>query len=185
MPRQDFQATLFSLSADATAVANTAAETILVPDFVIPSYTFIQGSKIRATFMGRISNIVTAVPTMTIRARVGATTLSATAVFASGALAANTSSNVNLTFRGEYTLTCRTNGSTGTIMCAGQLWLPNLTAGNAVGNVGYPNFIPVTAPATQTMDTTIANILSLSGQWSAASASNSIQIQEYALESMN
>jgi hypothetical protein len=185
MPRQDFIATLFSLSADATAVGNTTTETIIVPDFVFPAYTFIQGTKIRATFMGRISNVVTAVPTTTFRVRVGTATLSGTAVFASGALAANATANTNLTWRGEYTLTCRTNGTAGTIMCAGQIWLPNLTAGNAVGNVGYPNFIPVTAPATQTIDTTVTNVLSLSAQWSAANASNTIQVQEYSLESMN
>lgn len=185
MSGQTFDETLQSLSASPSAVGNTVTETIIVPDFVFPANFFKQGTKIRGTYSGQISNVVTAVPTTTFRVRMGTATLSATAVFASGALAANATANTNLTWRLEYTLTCRTSGTGGTIMCVGQIWLPNLTAGNAVGNVGYPNFIPVSAPATQTLDSTVANVLSLSAQWSAANASNTIQVVEGMLESMN
>lgn len=183
MPRQDFTATLFSMSADATAVGNTTTETIIVPDFVFPAYTFIQGSKIRAQFAGRISNVVTAVPTITFRVRVGTATLSATAVFATAALATRATVATNETFWGDYTLTCRSSGTAGTIMSIGNFNIPNLTGGTTTNIINV--MLPATAPATQNIDTTVANVLSLSAQWSAASASNTIQVHEYMLVSCN
>lgn len=185
MPRQTFNELFQSITAAPTAVANTASETILVPDFVFPAGFFIQGTTVRATLMGRVSNVVTAVPTQTIKVHVGTATLSATAVFSSPALSANATANTNLTWRMEYTMTCRTSGTAGTLMCAGQIWLPNLTAGSALGQVGYPTMFPVTAPATGTLDTTVANVLSLGWTWSAANASNSVQAELYHLESNN
>lgn len=185
MSMQTFNELLKSRIASATAVANTTTETVIVPDYAFPADYFFQGRTLRATLMGQISNVVTAVPTTTFRVRVGAATLSATAVFASGALAANATANTNLTWRGEFTLVCRSSDTAGTIMVAGQLWLPNLTSGTAVGNVGYPNFIPVSAPATQPIDTTIVNVMSISAQWSAANAANSIQVVQYHLEALS
>ena len=185
MPRQTFNELFDALSTAPTAVANSTVETIIVPDFVFPAKYFIQGTSFRFTTVGQISNVVTAVPTVTIRVRIGPSTLSGTAVFATQALAANTTANTNLTWRMEGYGTCRTSGTAGTILVAGQIWLPNLGSGTTVGLVGYPNFIPVSGPTTGTIDTTVANVLSISAQWSAANASNSIQPVTHLMEALN
>lgn len=184
MSIQTFNECLVTSIGDATAVANTTTETIIVPDTPFAANYFYQGRTIRASLWGVISNVVTAVPTVTVRVRVGAATLSATWVSASGALAANATANTNLTWHGEFELVCRTAGTGGTGFVSGQLWLPNLTAGNAVGNVGYPNLIPISAPAAGTLNTTISNVMSISAQWSAANAANSITVNRYTLEAL-
>lgn len=184
MTMQTFNEALVASNADATAVGNTVSETIIVPDYTFPAGYFYQGRRLRATLWGVISNVVTAVPTITIRARIGTTTLSATWVSASGALAANATANTNLTWKADFELHCRTSGTAGTGFLAGQIFLPNLTSGTAVLNVGYPNLIPASAPAAGTLNTTVANLLSFSAQWSAANAANTITVNQYLLEAL-
>ncbi len=183
MSMQTFDETLVSLTASATAVT-AAADTILVPDYTLPANYLYQGRTLRAKIYGQVSNVVTAVPTETFKIHLGPLTLSATAVFTSAALATNATANTNLTWFAEYILVCRTSGSSGTVMVTGQLSLPNLTAGNAAGQVGYPNFIPASGPTTGAVDTTVANLLGFSHQWSAAAAGNSIQVVNYQIEAL-
>jgi hypothetical protein len=186
VPRQTFNELFDALSVTPTAVANSTVEAIIVPDFVFPAKYFIQGTTIRGRTFGQISNVVTAVPTVTMRVRFGSSTLSATAVFASAAIGANATANTNLSWRMEWTATCRTSGSAGTIMLGGQLWFSNLVLGTAAGQSGaQPFFMPASSPATQTLDTTIANVCSISAQWSAANAANSIQPVIHTMESLN
>lgn len=184
MSRQTFNELLQSISADPTAVGNSTAETILVPDFTFPANYFIQGTTIRGTGVGRVSNQAVA-NNQTFRVHFGTATLSATAIFTSGVLASNATANTNLTWRFEWTAVCRTSGTGGTIMLTGQIWLPNLVTGTTVGLVGYPALIPVTAPATQTIDTTVANVLSNAWTHGTANAANTVQMHNYHLESLN
>ena len=81
-------------------------------------------------------------------------------------------------------MVCTASGPSGALMCSGQLWLPNLTAGSAVGQVGYPNFFPVTAPATGAVDTTATKLLETTVQWSVSNAANTVQATQYHLESL-
>lgn len=171
--------------ADSTAVANTATETVIIPDWSCGPNFFYQGKKARCSLWGVISNVVTAVPTITFFVRVGTATLSATWASQTGALACNATANTNLVWHGEIEMVCRSVGAAGTGMVQGQFWLPNLTAGNALGNVGYPNMLPVSAPAAGTLNTGVTNIVSVSAKWSAASASNSITVNQGTWEEMN
>lgn len=182
MSMQTFDETLVSLTSAATAVANTLTETIMVPDYTFPANYFYQGRTIRGTIMGQVSNVVTAVPTLTFRIRMGAATLGT--VLVSDVGTCNATANTNLTWRKEFTLTCQTSGTAGTAMCMGIHWMPQLTAGAAVGQVAYPNLFPNSAPVTAAINTTIPLILSISEQWSAANAANSIQALQYVLEAL-
>lgn len=183
MSLQTYNETLFYLTSPATAVVSTASETLLVPSFTLPPNYLYSGRCLRATLMGQISNVVTAVPTITVRVRIGTTTLTGTVMAATAALACNATANTNLVWRSEINLICCTAGAAGTVMCTGMIALPNLTAGSAVGQVGYPNTLPATAPATAVVDTTATKLLEFTAQWSASSASNSIQVVNYQLES--
>lgn len=184
MSLQTFSETLVSITAPATAVNTTASEALLVPSYSLPANYLYQGRTLRATLMGQISNVVTAQPTITFRVRIGTTTLTGTVMAASGALQANTTANTNLTWRMEWTLVCNSSGTSGTVMVNGQVTLPNLVSGTTVGLVGYPNMLPVSAPAAATVDTTATKLLETTVQWSASNAANSIQATQYILESL-
>jgi hypothetical protein len=183
MTRQAFNELLVSTTADGTAVGNSATEAIIVPDFVFPANYFIQGTTIRFTLGGRISNIVTATPTITFKVHIGTATLSATAVFSTGALVTRATVATNESWRAEGTIVCRSSGTGGTLMCMGEFDLPNLTG--ATTALVATVIMPSTAPATQPVDTTVANVLGIAAQWSAASASNTIQVHRYHLECLN
>lgn len=183
MPRQDYMALLRTVSADPAAVGNTTTETIIVPDTLIPADAMIPGTTYRFTLGGRISNVVTAVPTITIKVHIGTATLSSTAVFSTGALATRATVATNESWRAEGTIVCRTNGTAGTLMCMGEFDLPNLTGGTTTNVI--TTIMPQTAPATQPVDTTVANVFGIAAQWSAAAAGNTIQVHKYHLESLN
>jgi hypothetical protein len=129
-----------------------------------------------------MSNVVTAVPTITIRTRVGSTTLSATWVVTSGAVACNATANTNLTWRGEFVMVCRSAGTAGTGMIIGQLCIPNLTGGTITNAIDV--MVPTSAPAAGTLNTQIANVLSISGQWSAANAANTLTVNHELIEAL-
>lgn len=177
-----YTTTLVSSVTTSTAVANTVTETILVPDFAFPANYFLQSTRLRATMIGQVSNVVTAAPTMTIRVRIGPLTLSTVAVFATGALAANTTANTNLTWRANLMVSCRSVGTTGTVTAGGEFWFPNLTGATITNLAAF--MMPSSAPTTATLDTTVVNIMSISGQWGTANAANSIQVTDYTLESL-
>jgi hypothetical protein len=183
MSRQTFNEMLVSTTADGTAVGNSTVEAIIVPDFIFPANYFIQGTTIRYTLGGRISNVVTATPTITIRIHVGTATLSATAIFTSGALLTRATVATNESWRAEGTVVCRSSGTAGTIMAMGELDFPNLTGGSTTNVI--TTVLPQTAPATQTIDTTVANVFGIAATWSAANAGNTIQTHRYHLESLN
>lgn len=182
MSRQTFNESKAVLTSDATAVGNSTTETIIVPDYTFPAGEFNTGVLYRAKLYGVISNVVTATPTITFRVRIGTTTLSATWVSASGALVCNATANTNLTWHAEFQLVCRTAGTAGTGFLSGQIWLPNLTAATTINTEGYNNLIPASAPAAGTLNTTVANLMSVSAQWSAANAANTITTNQFLLE---
>jgi hypothetical protein len=180
MSRQVFVEPKLIMVADAAAVGNTVTETIIVPDYTFPAGEFNTGVKYRGWVWGKVSNVVTAVPTMTFRVRIGAATLSATWVTASAAAACNASANTDLSFMGKFEIVCRTVGTAGTGAVMGNISLPNITGATSalVGEI----MLPASAPTTGTLNTTIANVLSVSIQWSAANAANTITVTNYALE---
>ena len=185
MANNAYQILLAQSFADSTAVGNTTTETIIIPDLQPTAGYFTQGKRLRCTLYGVVSNVVTAVPTITFRVRIGTTTLSATYATSSTALACNATANTNLSWRGEFELVCQTTGTAGTGLVMGQFWLPNLTANNTIAGVGYPALLPPATPAPGTINTTVSNFISTSAQWSAANASNTITVKSFLWEELN
>lgn len=183
MSLQTFVETLLYTTADGPAIANSAAEALITPDWVIPANYLYQGRTFRATMVGRVSNVVTAVPTMTFRSRIGATSLTGTQSATSGALAARATAATNETWLAEWLITCRSSGTGGTMFTTGRLILPNVTG--ATATVPLSILVPSTAPATSAIDTTVQNFLGFTFAWSAANAANSVQVHQYTLEAMN
>jgi hypothetical protein len=174
--------TISSSITDATQISNTVTETIMVPDTTFPANYFAQGTTLRGRVVGVCSNVVTTPGTLTYRIRMGTTTLSATAVVASRALGLDTTAQTNAPFRLDFEIVCRTVGASGTVLLAGAVQQFNVLASTAANLL--PNPLPVGTNAAQTLNTTVANILSLSAQFSVATSPTNLTAQIFLLESV-
>lgn len=175
MSLQSWQETLISAQVDGTALANTTTATSIIPasaKFTLPANFFSIGKVLRVTAQGRISN--TATPTITFDIRLGAVI-----VFTSGAITTVTTIT-NKTWQLEVLLTCRAIGAStsANLMGAGS-WNTSAVASNN-------SIIPDTAPVVGTgFDSTNSQTVDVFATWSAASASNTITLHSYILESLN
>ena len=184
MSRQFWGETLAWATADGTAVANSTTETIIFPNVTIPANYLQDGRSLRLTLFGKHST--TATPTLTFRVRFGG--VAGTVLAASGAITCATVTNA--AFKLDITLTVRSNGSTGTVMANGEATVYGDTAPTVGSATGAPGIGPMTAggqtaPATATVDLTADAALSITAQWSAASASNTLTGTNYLVESLN
>lgn len=185
MSRQFWGETLAWATADGTAVANSTTETIIFPNVTIPANYLQDGRSLRLTVFGKHST--TATPTLTFRLRWGG--VSGTVLAASGAVTCG-SGVTNAAFKIDLILTTRSNGSSGTIMCNGEVAVHGGTAPTVGSATGAPGIGPMTAggqtaPAVATVDLTADTALSITAQWSAASASNTLTGVNYLIESLN
>lgn len=188
MSRQYWAETISWATADGVAVANTITETILFPNLTIPANYLQDGRTLRLTVYGRFSNVVTAVPTLTFRARWGG--VAGTVIAASGAMVTSAVSMVNAMWKMELIIQVRSNGSTGTVFSVGNVELGTNAAPTAgtVTNYGMESLMGsagVSTPAAVTVDLTADTALALTAQWSAAAAGNSVQGHVYTLEALN
>lgn len=178
MSRQQWQETIAALTQDATALADTTTEGIIVPNVVIPANYMQDGRALRIRAFGKLST--TGTPTITFALRWGGV---------SGTLLATTeaittpSGAANVMWSLEILIQTRSNGATGSLLVTGVAIL-NLTASTqTTGVFGVSGF---DAPAAVgTLDLTADASLSLTGDWSAASASNTLTAMAYILESLN
>lgn len=177
MSRQAWAETLAWMTADATALANATTEGVIVPNVTIPANYMADGRVLRARVFGKLST--TGTPTMTFAVRWGG---------AAGTLLANTealtmgSGVTNVNFDLEIYVQTRANGSAGSLIVSGTCRV-HTAAGTVLLNVfgvsGYD------APAAVTVDLTADTALAITGDWSAASASNTLTAHHYTLESLN
>jgi hypothetical protein len=191
MPRQSWTGLLVSQQADGAAINTSTTETSILAGqakFTLPA-NFLEaiGQTLRIRAMGRISNIVTTPGTLTMRVKMGPT--SSIAVAASPAFALNVAAKTNVTWILDWDLTCRSVGSStaATFMHSGQ-WQSESVIGSPAAGAGGPSahIIPASAPAVGTgFDSTVANVIDLTAQWSVSNAANSIQCHSYKLESLN
>lgn len=177
MPGQFWSALLNSPqpTAAGTALANSTTLTDIsqAPQFTLPANYLQAGSALRFTAFGVLST--TATPTILLGVYYGGVAGTALAVTP----ATTTGSGVtNVPWRLELTTTVRTTGSSGTAMSQG-FW----DLGTAVTAVTHLP-LPGTALATVTIDTTAAKTLTVGAQWSAASASNTITLHGFYVESI-
>jgi len=185
MPRQFWSETLAWATADGTAVANTTTETIIFPNITIPANFMQDGRTLRLTAYGRYST--TATPTLTFAVRWGG--VAGTIISQSGAI--TTGSTVTAAqWKLSIVIQVRTNGSSGTVFSMGDVTLHEdavATAGT-VTNYGMVNPMAsagVATPAAVTVDLTADTALSITADWSAASASNTLTGHIYLLEALN
>lgn len=168
---------LFWATADGTAVANTTTETIIFPNVTIPANYMADGRAIRLRAFGKLST--TGTPTITFAIRWGG--VSGTVLATSEAITCATGS-ANTAWSIEAIIQTRTNGATGTLFVMGDV-VVNLTAStNTSGTFGVSGF---DAPAAVTVDLTADTALSITADWSAASASNTLTGHIYTGESLN
>lgn len=185
MSRQYWEEAVSWVTTDGTAVANTTTETILFPNVTIPAGFMADGRTLMLTAYGRHST--TGTPTLTFAVRWGG--VSGTVLATSGAITCG-SGVTNAMWKVEVILQTRSNGATGTIFATGTATVAE-DAANTVGSatnasaVGLMGSAGVAAPAAVTVDLTADTALSLTADWSAASASNTITGHTYIIEAIN
>lgn len=177
MSRQFWVEGLAWATADGTPVANTTTETIIYPDVTIPANYMQDGRTLRVWLYGKLST--TGTPTITFAVRwggVAGTLLATTEPFTCASGAANTNWSMN------FIVQTRVNGSSGSLIVMGSA-IVNLTAStNIQGVFGVSGF---DAPAPVTVNLTADTAMSVTADWSAASASNTLTGVTYAIDSMN
>lgn len=177
MSRQAWEELIAWTTTDGTAVANTTTEAVVFPNVTVPANYMQDGRRMRIEASGKLST--TGTPTITFALRWGG--VSGTVLATSEAITNGSGvANVNWTIRA--TIQTRSNGATGTVLVFGTLHLHTSSTAvstNIFGVSGYD------APAAVTVDLTADTALSLTADWSAASASNTLTGMDYAIESMN
>ena len=177
MSRQFWSETIAWATADGAAVANTTTETIIFPNVTLPANYMADGRVLRLRAFGKLST--TATPTIIFAIRwggVSGTLLATTEAITCASGAANTGWSL------EAIIQTRANGATGSLFVMGDVMV-NLTASTQTsGTFGASGF---DAPAAVTVDLTADTALSITADWSAASASNTLTGNLYLGESLN
>lgn len=189
MASQGFQTRLITAQADGTALTNTITATSIIPlsaIYTLPNNFFYIGKQILISAAGRISTVVTAPGTLTFSIRIGTGPV---IVATSDALALNIVAKVNVTWSLDWLLTCRAiGGGTAANLFPTGIWRSEAVIGAALpaaGGNGVMHLV-ASAPAVGTgFDSTAAQKVDFFATWSTASASNSIQLHQYALDDIN
>lgn len=177
MSRQYWSEAITWATADGTPVANTTDETLIFPEITIPANYLQDGRVLRLTAFGKLST--TGTPTITFALRKGGV---AGTLLATSEAITNGSGVTNVNWWIEALLQTRVNGSSGSLLAMGTTAVqtsPTAVVTNVFGVSGYD------APAVATSDLTADDPLSLTADWSAASASNTLTGMMYLLESLN
>ena len=177
MSRQYYSEALWWTVADGTAVANTTTETIIFPDVTIPANYMNDGRVLRIRAFGKLST--TGTPTITFAIRwggVGGTLLATTEAITNG------SGVTNVNWGLEALIQTRANGSSGSLFVMGEAEVHTSSTAVVANVFGVSGF---DAPAVVTANLTADTALSLTADWSAASASNTLTGHIYTGESLN
>lgn len=177
MSRQFWSEAIYWATADGTAVANTTTETILFPNVTIPANYMQDGRALRIYASGVHST--TGTPTLTFALRWGG--VSGTVLATSEAITCG-SGVTNMNWDLAAIIQTRSNGSAGSLFVSGNLRIHTSATAvslNVFGVSGHDAMAAVTA------DLTADTALSLTADWSAASASNTITGKIYVGESLN
>lgn len=178
MPYMAWSALLNSPTAGAGAAYNTSVtltDVSAVPQFTLPANFLQVGSALRFKAFGTYST-TTGPPTLLLGIYYGG--VAGTALAASLALA-TTASVTNVPWRLELDTIIRSVGATGTAISSGFVKL-----GTSVSAFADENPVPGIALATVTVDTTAAKVLSVGAQWGTSSASNTLTLHGFLIESL-
>ena len=187
MSRQFWSETLAWATADGTPVTNVT-EAIVFPNIVIPANMMQDGRVLRLTAYGRYGNVTAAVPTVTWRVRWGG--VAGTVIAASAAIVCSATAMTAALWKIELLIQVRANGATGSVFAVGEVQMTTNTAPTfgTVTNYGVPSMMAsagLATPAAVTVDLTADTALSLTAQWSANNASNTLTGHIYTLEALN
>lgn len=177
MSKQTWQESIFWATADGTAIANTVTETVIFPDVTIPASYMSDGRCLRLTASGKLST--TGTPTLQFGLRwggVSGTILAQSEVITMG------SGVTNANWALDVLVQTRLNGSSGTLLVMGRLFIHTAAGTVAINVWGVSGF---DAPAGVTVDLTTDKALSLTAKWGTASASNTLTGMMYLGESLN
>jgi hypothetical protein len=189
MPQQAYYAPLVVDIADGTQILNTTTETILFPDYQFGANDpLIQpGSYLVVEVDFDVSFVITTPGTLTMRIRwggVGGTVLAATGAYAPDPTAALANRSGFLRAK----ITTRSIGAAGSMFCMGQWQMNDFDDASATtlqGNLAMGSFGSAGAntPAAVAVDTTTAKALSVTAQFSVATATTQITGHERIIES--
>jgi hypothetical protein len=191
MGKQTWQETLVTQQGAGTNFTTyTTAKSVINPQALVPlpaNFWYI-GRKMRISFKGGISSLVTTPGLMNFQVKMGPT--ANIAVFDSGNIQLNATAHVNLPFWAEIELTCRAigSGTSANLMGLGNFTgrMFTLTAAQTDDAQGMQTVLsPQTAMAVGTgFDSTTASILDLWVGFTISNAANGIQIQTYSVEDL-
>lgn len=183
MPGSNWQSLMVVAQTDGASLNTSTTETSILPaqaKITLPAnYIDGVGKTFRVRAAGRASNIVTTPGTLTFRLKFGAV-----AVAASSAIALNTTAKTNVTFELNWEFTARSVGAAAALMHIGAFRSETVSGAAA----GFTNtiMIPTSAPAVGTsFDSTVAQVVDLTAQFSISNAGNAIQVHQYVFESNN
>ncbi|HJU02318.1 MAG TPA: hypothetical protein VJ966_14075 [Actinomycetes bacterium] len=181
MPVQSWQGTLITAQADGAALANAIGPTSILPAqakyTLAANFLDAVGKQLRIRASGRVSMLASATLALTVK-------FGATSVAASPTWTLNATAKTNVTWILDLVLHLRVVGASAQVIPIGQFTSEAVIS--SVANTANTAMWPLTAPAVGTaFDSTVAQVVDLQATWGAASASNTIQLHGYALESMN
>jgi hypothetical protein len=159
--------TAYTNVAASTALTASSTETLFSTSYSIPANTLVPGQLIKISYWG-IVTASNASDTFASVLRIGG--VAGTALYTHTA----TDATNNDIFLGEYTLVVRTIGASGTIV--GWGWGKNVPAVEAT------TAVRTDVLASTAIDTTVAQVIGVTGQFSSTSASNSARLDMLAVE---
>jgi hypothetical protein len=185
-----YQSTLVEAQIDGTALSTSTTETSILPavtKIVLPSgYINRIGKRFIVRASGRVSNIVTTPGTLTLRFKLGPT--ANIAVATSQAIQLNAVAKTSVGWFLDLGLTVRAigSGTAANIMAQGT-WQSEAVVGSAVpsaGGAGSAMWQAATPAVGTGFDSSVANQIDLTAQFSISNAGNSIQLHAFALEDL-
>lgn len=192
MPDNSYRSVFACTQADGSALASSTTATSLLPSSakmkLWAGYCRNAEKILKVTAHGRISTVVTTPGTLTLDVRFIDSAATTVSVFSSGAMTLNTTAQTNTPWILEAYMHVRALGSTATLFGWGR-WTSHAVIGSpaiGVGPAGSQLLPYNAAPAVGTaFNATLENQVDVFGTWSVNSASNSITLHSFILESLN
>lgn len=187
MSRQTWVETLAIAMTDGPALTNSTTPTSILPAHAkctLPPCFFEIGRALAIKASGRISNVATTPGTLTLSLRFGAVT-----VWTSQAMALNVVAKTNVAWTFDLLATCRSigSGTSGTMFGQG-IFVSESVVGSPLISVGGNGVFnaPASAPTVGTgFDTTATNQVDLFAEFSVNTATTSITLHQFILQSVN
>lgn len=190
--KQGFNEVLAVDLADGTQILNTTTEIIIVPDYTFAANDphIYPGATFRLTCYYDVSFVITTPGTLTFRLRWGG--VAGTVIAQTGAYAPDpTAALANRSGWIETLMTVRTIGAAGSIFAMGRMMMNDVDDASATslqGNLNMTSFgsAGASTPAVVTaLDMTSAKALSISAQFSVATATTQLTNHLRTLECLN